>query len=555
VVAAAAAAYAYLSGPLLALLLGARGSAATHLGPAAELLPASALVSGAGGQASSVTLWWLAGALVALAALKGLAQLAHTALIVGAVTEIGRTLRARVYAHMLGLPLAAHRRQTRGDLLARLLDDVTRVEQAMVQAPLALVREGLAAAALLLVVIALAPRLALLAVVTLPPIALVIAAVGRRVRRSAEGGQRALGDFARRAEQGLASLRELKSFGVEDEQAAQVARAAGDAARFARRQQIAKAFSPLFNEVSAALALGAVLIYAGGLVSQQRLPAAALVSFFTALLLLYRPLKAIGGAVSTLAAGRASVERVAEILALPTEHEGQDVRPQPAALALEQGLELRGLGFRYGEDQPWVLRELELTLRPGELTVVRGDSGAGKSTLVDLLCGLERPAEGELRWDGQDLTTAQPRELRARVALVPQQPLLLPGSLAENLRCAAPGASEEQLWAALGAAGLGERCRGLEGGLAEQIGPGSGSGLSVGEVQRLAIARALLRERSVIVLDEPSAALDAAQEARLCETLRALRSDRALLVVSHREALWGGADQLLVLRDGALRAG
>ncbi len=550
VVAAAAAAYAYLSGPLLALLLGARGPTNLHLGPLAAWLPASALDVGTQPGPPCVALWWLAGTLVALAALKGLAQLLYTALVASAVADIGQGLRAQVYAHLLALPLAAHRRRSAGDLLARLLDDVTRVEQAMVHAPLALVREGLAAAALLAVVVTLAPQLALLALLTLPPIALVIAAVSRRVKRSAEGGQRALGDFARGAEQGLAALRELKSFGVEGEQAAAVADAARRAARFSLRQQLAKAVSPLFNEVCAALALGAVLIYAGGLVSQRRLPAAALVSFFTALLLLYRPLKAVGNALSTLAAGRASVERVDDLLALEPEAQTPRVSGPPARLT--RALELRSLGFRYGER--WVLRELELVLSPGELVVVRGDSGAGKSTLLDVVAGLESLERGGVFWDGEELSPGAQSRLRARVALVPQQPLLLPGSVADNLRCAAPEASDEALWAALDAAGLGERFRRVEEGLSELIGEGSGGGLSVGEISRLAIARALLRDRAVIVLDEPSAALDAEQERRLCEILRGLAEERALLVVSHREALWEGADRLLELRGGRLLA-
>lgn len=539
-VAAAGAAYAYLSGPLLHLLLGAGG--VPSLGPFRALLPPTVLAA-----PPQRALIAVAVLLVILAVVKGLAQLAQTALLAGAVADVGRRLRIRTFSHLLRLPLSAHRRLAPGELLARLLDDVTRVQQATVEAPLAMMREGLAALALLAVAFGIAPQLALLAIVVLPLVGLVVSVVSGRVKRSAARGQEALGALAARAERGLNSIREVKSCRAEAREAELVATQANAAARWALGQQLARAISPLFNEVSAAVALGAVLVYAGSLVARGSLSGTLLLSFFTAVLLLYKPIKGLSNAFSTMAAGQASVDRVAALLASPPEADdgGEPLAP------LAEKLELQSVGFAY-EEAAWVLRDLDLTLVPGQIVGITGPSGAGKSTLLDLLAGLEVPSEGQLLWDGEELGVARRGALRAQVALVPQQPLLFDGSVADNLRYGAPEADEAALWEALTEAGLEQRCRRLALGLQTLLGV-EGGGLSVGEVQRLALARALLRSTRVLLLDEPSAALDDVAEAHLAETLEGLRSGRTIVLISHRRALLDCADRCFELRDGRLR--
>ncbi|MCK5800117.1 MAG: ABC transporter ATP-binding protein, partial [Deltaproteobacteria bacterium] len=320
-------------------------------------------------------------------------------------------------------------------------------------------------------------------------------------------------------------------------------------------QAIVRAMSPFFNEVAGALALGGALIYAGGLVARGAIEARVLISFLTALLLLYRPIKGIGNAISQIAAGRASVDRLGELLVLAPEETGEPLetsrgsQPRPPSVLMRR-LALSGVGFCHGET--WVFRGIDLSIRPGEIVAIRGVSGAGKSTLCDILAGLEGPTEGNIHWDDEIFGPKETIPLRGRVALVPQQPLLWPGSVADNLRDAAPEADEADLWAALDAAGLADRVRALSLALDSPIGPGSGAGLSVGEVQRLALARALLRDRSVIVLDEPSSALDDDHETRLLRTLEGLRPGRVIVLVSHRPTLLAGADRLFELCDGEL---
>ncbi len=551
--AATGAAYAFLTGPLLQLILsgGARGR-----GYFFALLPDGERA------AARLGLWAVAGLLVALAALKGLAHLGQAVLLEGTAERVGAELRLRVYQHLLRLPLAAHRQHQVGDLLARLLDDVRWVQAAAVAAPLTLARELLGALGLLAVAIWTAPRLALVAAAALPLAAIVIAALGRRVKRAAGRSQEALGELAARAGQGLGALREVKSCGAEAREAARLGAHGEAGLRWALRHLRARSLAPLCNELMAALALGATLVYAGRVVAAAELAPERVVSFFAAVLLLYRPLKELGRAAHLISAGRASQERLAAILETPAEEEAGDPLPP-----LARRLELRRICFAYegpagssrsgtpGREERGgapVLEGLDLALEVGRVVAVTGPSGAGKSTLVNLLCGLERPCAGHLLWDGAEQPWS-PAGLRAQAALVSQQPLVLDGTIAENLRYGAPDATEERLRAAAAAAGLEEVVARLPAGMATRLGPG-GVQLSVGEVQRLAIARALLRPGRLLVLDEPSSALDAENEAHLVQTLRRVRAERAVLLVTHSRAVLEAADEVHTLRGGRLLA-
>jgi len=541
--ASTSAAYAYLTGPVLQLLL----SGGRSRPPLLELLPADWLPT------HSPALTLVALLLVALALTKGLAHLGQVLLLEGTAERIGFELRCELYGHLLRLPLRAHRDHSPGDLLARLIDDVRQVQGAVVAAPIALVREGLSALALLAVAIATAPRLALWAALVLPIAALIISLLGRSIKRASARVQGQLGSLAARAGQGISAIREVKCCGAEARETARVEAHAGEALRWSVRHLLMRSLAPLINEVTAAAALGATLVYAGTQVSRGALAPDRFISFFAAVLLLYRPVKELGASVHQIAAGQASGERLRALLELAPEWiatPGADAQAAGARIPpLQRSLDLRGVSFRYRADAGWALAGVDLSLPLGRLVALAGPSGAGKTTLANLVCGLERPEAGRMLWDGVDLSAHSLSELRAHVALVPQQPLLLDGSLAENLRYGAPQSSDEELRQAVHAAGLDRLVADLRQGLNSPIGPG-GIQLSVGEAQRLAIARALLRRASLLVLDEPSSALDAANERQLVSTLREVARARAVLVIAHRPELLAAADEVIELRDG-----
>jgi ABC-type multidrug transport system fused ATPase/permease subunit len=305
----------------------------------------------------------------------------------------------------------------------------------------------------------------------------------------------------------------------------------------------------------ATVALGTTLVLAGAQIARGALPPERFISFFAAVLMLYRPIKQIGNTVHQLTAARASVERVDELLRLSVERRGDG---EPPLLPLARCLRLERIWFQYpdaldGERQR-ALSEIDLELRPGLMVALAGASGAGKTTLANIVAGLERPAGGRLLWDEEDITLAPPGGLRSQVALVPQQPLLMPGTIAENLRYGSPAATEDMLRSAIRRVGLEDLLCRLPGGLKAVLGP-RGVQLSAGEAQRLAVARALIRPASLLVLDEPSSALDPLSEARLLQAIDRERQQRAVLVVAHRPEVLAAADFVIELHAGRVVRG
>ena len=540
VLAASNAAYAYLTGPLLKFALG--GASELAFGPR---LPIAWATSRASAVVAVLCL------LLCLAAVKGLAHYGQLVLLEGAAERTGHRLRVRLYGHLLRIPLRVWRKHSTGDLLSRLLDDVRRVQHALLGSAIALVRDGLAAVALLLTAVVLAPRLAWVGVLVLPVIALTILYLARRVRRSASRSQDELGMLSARAHQGLVALREVKSCGAEQRELSQFAEHSRAAADWALSRIRARAVSPLVNEVLAALGLGALLVVTTRSI-EGGADSARLLSLFAAVVMMYRPIRGLGQAAHLWAVGQASASRVAVLLKEAIEPE---LAGCPPARSLSTGsqpiIEARGLCYTYPNGcSP--LRGVDLRLGPGRLICVAGESGAGKSTLADILCGLERADAGQLLIDGKDYNRRPLRALRDLVAVVPQLPLLFEGTIADNLRYGNPQATKREMNAALEAASLRGRIEALPAGLHTVLGS-RGCQLSVGERQRLSIARALLRPGALLVLDEPSSALDSENEARLVQSLRRVKKERAVLVIAHSPRLLASADEVLHLEQGKLR--
>ena len=524
--------YAYLVGPVLQLVLtgGTRGASYVPLPALQELSQTSLLVA-------------VAALLGVLALLKGLANLGQALLLEGTAEIIGHQLRVRTYEQVIRQPLSWHRREGLGGLLARLLDDVRRVQDAAVMAPIALAREALGAAALCAVAIWMAPWLTLAAALALPLSGVTIGLVSRAVKRASRRHQEQLGSLADRAAVALGAIREVKSSGAEEREVQAVDARGGGALSWARRRIALRATAPLINELMATAALGGALVYAGGQIAAGTLQPARFVSFFAALLMMYRPVKALGQAASLIATGAASIERVAWVFRSPGEQPSRGSLPP-----LRERLVLSDIRFSYGDGDELALDGASLELCVGEAVALAGPSGAGKSTLASIVCGLERPCSGALSWDGVDITSRPLSELRARAALVPQQPLIIGGAtLADNLRYGAPSASRQQLVRALEEVGLADR---LGGELDLPLGPPDGRGLSVGEAQRLAVARALLRSVRLVVLDEPSSALDPESEARLWDLVARLRRRSAVLVVAHGAGALARMDRIVWLEGG-----
>jgi len=455
-------------------------------------------------------------------------------------------LRRRFYDHLLALDAGFHSAFGSSEALTRLVHDVNALSESVYS-----VKEFVSAAASTLVlaglILARHWRLALATLVILPLVVVVLNLLGRLVRRHTHAVRRAEGSLLARLRQSLESMRVVRAFGAEGYEREALERRIEDARRKTLRREFTAALTGPIIQALGVSGVVAVIAYGVGLVDAGAISTGLLVEYVGLVALVLKPLRTLGQANANLQRIGSSVDRLYEVL----DREPAVVEPpEPASPPPPRGeVVYDGVGFSYG-GRP-VLADISFSAEPGETVALVGPSGAGKSTLAKLLPRLYDPDAGEILLDGLELRRWPLFELRSRMALVPQQPLVFSASAAENLRYGAPEADEEELWSALEAVGLAERVKRLPGGLFGEVGRDAVS-LSGGELQRLVIARALLADPRVLVLDEATSSLDAESERSVQRALGRLMEGRTVLVIAHRLATVRRADCILVLDGGRI---
>ena len=469
------------------------------------------------------------------------------------------TARERLVHRLLRLRVGALDHLNPGDLLSRVTSDTTLLRSVSTYG---LVHSLNASFMLVGCVVLMAMLDPLLLGVTLTVLAfngLAVLLVVPRIRRATERSQAAVGGMGSTLERALGGFRTVKAHGAE---AAEIA-AVGDAARQAWRRGVEVAGWTALMEASAGLAVQvsflAVLGVGGIRVATGALAVSSLIAFLLYLFLLSDPISSLVNGVTQLQAGLAAAVRLRELEDLPTEDPAATRGPAPLRSTAEPAaVAFRDVWFRYrrpgdGQDGAFVHRGLSFELPPGGLTAIVGPSGTGKSTVFALLERYYEPQSGSITLDGRDLRDWPLPELRAAIGYVEQDAPVLAGTLRENLCLAAPGASEEDLWAVVTVTRLDDLLERLPDGLDTPIGT-RGSTLSGGEQQRIAIARALLRRPRVLLLDEATSQLDAVNELALKGLVEAVALTTTVVVVAHRLSTVTSADRILVLEAGRVRA-
>lgn len=498
------------------------------------------------------------GGLTAVAAAAGVALVAAsgligylTAFLMGAAAErVGADLRAAAFDRLQHLSMRFHDRNRTGDLVSRLTSDVSRVQDALVAWFERLLPEALTLAGMLAVLFALNVPLALGAVAVIPPLVIFVELTRPRIKAAQRAARDGAGRVATLATDVLRNVRAVQAFSRQREEAARFRGDSDEAASSAiAAVDIGARFSPVADVV---LAMGTAFVLWLGVVqvSQERMSLGTLLVALAYLSSLYGPIRSLSRLATTLAKGAASRERIEEILA-----RGEPVPEDPHPLVLPAPaasgswpLELREVEFAYRTGVP-VLRGVSLKVEPGETVCVVGPTGVGKSTLLALTVRFYDPDGGGIELGGIDVRNLPLSALRRVIALVPQDPWILDGTIAQNVAFGRSGASFEDVLEAGRVALVEEFAGSLPDGYHTVVGEG-GSFLSGGQRRRVALARALLRKARVLLLDEPTSGLDAESEARVMEAIRRAAAGRTVLMVSHRLQLAAVADRVVVVEDG-----
>jgi len=485
------------------------------------------------------------GALLVIVLVAAVADYFSTVLMETAAQRIGNDIRAKAFAHLQRLSLQYHTEHTVGDLAARVTSDVDRVQDLLVQALSVLAPSALLIAGMAAVMVAVDPGFSLLALLVAPLLVRGVYVSTRNMKVASRQARNADGRVASAANESLAAIQVVQAFGLEaysQDQFEEMNRESLEANLVAARSQAR--LGPIVD-LSAAASTGLILWFGAERVLSGRLSLGVLLVFITYLASLYKPVKALAKLSYVVSRGAASGERVESVLSATP-----DIADLPGAVPappLRGAVEFVDVSFSYGREP--VLVGVDLIVHPGEVVALVGPTGAGKSTLAALIPRFFDVDTGEVRLDGRDVRDYQVASVRAQIAVVLQDSVLFRGTLADNIACARPGASPDDVRSAASLAQLDEFTDRLPDGLATVIAE-RGASLSGGQRQRVAIARAILRNAPILILDEPTSALDAASESLVIEGLHNLMRGRSTIVIAHRLSTVRRADRIVVLDHG-----
>lgn len=512
-------------------------------------------------------LYVLPAILLGFALIRGAFGFAQQYLMASIGLGLVRDIRNKVAEKLLALSQSFFDQNSSGTLISRVTNDSLLVRQALTDSVTSFLRDTVRVIALLITAIYLDPLLGAVAFLGFPLGILPVLRFGKKVRRLSRSGQDQFGGLTSSLQEAIIGHSVVQSFGLEGPTAEKFRAENDSLTRTLRRAEKFGALSGPTNEILASFAIGGVILYGGMSVMSGVRTQGDFIAFITSLFLLYEPLKKLGRSNTIFQTGLSAADRIFEILDTPI-----SVADQPGAKVLSGGpynVEFRGVSFLYPQNEllptpattaaspaseqsrGWAIEGINLRVPEGRTVALVGMSGGGKSTIVKLLARVYDPVEGAILIGGNDLRDYTLTSLRNSIAVVGQQTFLFNDTISQNIRYGRLGATDAEVEAAARAANADQFVRRLPQGYQTVVGE-QGLRLSGGERARVALARALLKDAPILILDEATASLDSESEALVQEAIDRLMTNRTVLVIAHRLATVRRADSIVVVNHGRI---
>ena len=470
-------------------------------------------------------------------------------------TRVVRDLRNKLFRKAMRLPLSYYDRARKGDVMARFSSDMVEYEEGVLGSLQSLLSSVISMVLFLAMLVYLNVKLTLFVLLMLPLVALVVAGIARRLKRTSQAVQEMNSRLISITDETMGGLKVIKAYNAIDFSNRRFRQYNRDYTR--RRNAMYRridAASPVSEFLGSVIVIG-ILLFGSWLVmnGDNGLTSELFISYVMLFVLMIPPAKDLTTAFSQMRKGRACADRIEAFL--NEEEEEYEVSGEKWEAGSSEGVsstavELQHVNFSYNEGVP-VLKDINISVPRGTTLALVGSSGSGKSTIADLICRFYECREGKILLDGKPIADMPLAELRSRIGVVAQDTLLFNDTVAANIAFGRPGASRDEIEQAARAAQAHEFISAMPEGYDTNIGEGGGM-LSGGQRQRISIARALLRNPELLILDEATSALDTESEHLLQATLGEVLKGRTAIVIAHRLSTVAGADEIVVLDHGTI---